>query len=542
MTHQDCSKVVNFSNQPIPAAERHRRQRVQQTRVFIRIYINDVYVARTRKQYIDWPSFEVTFLEKFQIYLFTKPGSIKFQIVMGTFRETTVDTIEIDIPGDTVNTLTSSSVIYREKEFAKKVAVNKPPAPKQNVPPPKANASPTKANPNQQTPDPAIKDPNNPQVAIPIGNNPQEPTLDAQAPGEKKDEIQKKPETEYKVTVSGLVNYKAEWYGFGPTLPPASIDRFGKSNIQGIKQKNIVDINIDKMIDLNDPRNEALLLKLREMKNKQMNDILKRDSMMPLADIESLRQKLYKIKYQKPELLKKKIPLTEEEIINNEELMRLIRDYEEEFKQYTEEGEYERGPILKSKVGDIDKFPESQETRKRIKNFRKRLFLRQQEAQRERIKELGSHLPLKAVVDEYYFQQGVNPIAVFFKQLFEQRGKLRPRKKAQEKVSAQRTSKTDILIHVVKGSNVPVRAKAATIVRALREGGLAPGFGGFRSSYPQGGFGGTGYNQSGYGPGYGTGMGQSQYGQTGYGQPGQTGFNQTGGLAQGGMNQTVNQL
>ena len=60
------------------------------------------------------------------------------------------------------------------------------------------------------------------------------------------------------------------------------------------------------------------------MKNKELRELLKREEMMPFFDIESLRQKLLKIRYTNPDLLAEKIPMTEEDIANNQKLLDLL--------------------------------------------------------------------------------------------------------------------------------------------------------------------------------------------------------------------------
>jgi hypothetical protein len=77
-------------------------------------------------------------------------------------------------------------------------------------------------------------------------------------------------------------------------------------------------------LDINDPRNEIIFEKLKIIKNKELRELLKREEMMPFFDIESLRQKLLKIRYTNPDLLAEKIPMTEEDIANNQRLLDLL--------------------------------------------------------------------------------------------------------------------------------------------------------------------------------------------------------------------------
>jgi len=70
-----------------------------------------------------------------------------------------------------------------------------------------------------------------------------------------------------------VITFKAEWFGFGPKLPPPSIEKFAIAQKDGIKQKHQhikEGESLDKMIDLNDPRNEYLIQDLKDIKNAQI--------------------------------------------------------------------------------------------------------------------------------------------------------------------------------------------------------------------------------------------------------------------------------
>jgi len=66
--------------------------------------------------------------------LYTKPASIRFDVILGTLREHVVDSVYVDIPGDNANSLTSSSTIFREAAFEKKVVASKKKIPKPKAP------------------------------------------------------------------------------------------------------------------------------------------------------------------------------------------------------------------------------------------------------------------------------------------------------------------------------------------------------------------------------------------------------------------------
>lgn len=104
-------------NQPVPSIELSRRRSIQATRVFIRIYINGMYVARTKKVFLKWPQFEVYFGERFQIHLFTRPVNVYLEICTGFRWTKKIGTALVEAPGLNVNSLTSACEMYRNVTF-----------------------------------------------------------------------------------------------------------------------------------------------------------------------------------------------------------------------------------------------------------------------------------------------------------------------------------------------------------------------------------------------------------------------------------------
>jgi hypothetical protein len=87
-------------NQFVTPQELSRRRAAGNQRVFLRILVNGNYVTRTRKRWIQWPLYEVNFNEKFQLFVLSRPNSIRLQVVMGGMLWTkTIADFEIPIPG-----------------------------------------------------------------------------------------------------------------------------------------------------------------------------------------------------------------------------------------------------------------------------------------------------------------------------------------------------------------------------------------------------------------------------------------------------------
>ena len=293
-----------------------------------------MYVGRTQKKNVEWPSFEVSFLEKFQIYLFRKPASIEFRIYMGTFRPVKVDSIKIDIPGENANTLTSSSTLYREVKFGRRTQAK----PKQTTPVKSPINAPAENEPLNKSPSPTKTQrdgDNNAQDLqktvrdnhTPTKGEVKDGTMTGTMTGTMMDKQQNDAEKAPEIitgSVAGLINYKAEWSGYGSSLPPSTIDKLSGSKQDGIKIKNYYEKDMENIVDVNDPRNELAIQQLKQLKNKQIHEVLRRDAMMPFSDFDSLRHRLYKLKFHKIDLVNRRIPLTEQEIYGNPDLLRFI--------------------------------------------------------------------------------------------------------------------------------------------------------------------------------------------------------------------------
>ena len=306
----DNTDVDKDDDKKMKKNEISRRRSIQTQRIFIRLMVNNKYVTRTRKAFFQWPTYEADFQEKFQLYLYAKPSSIQLQIVMGFIFNTTIDTVNVPIPGDNVNTLTSSSSIYQEIAFFKKVK------PKKEKEAPKEDENEQNNNENEK--------------------NEEIPLLNAQ-----QSEVRKYIEKISEIgPFEGKLLYKGQWVGYGPKMPPRNIDYFKKKTAidettiskipKGLleyEENNFFD-EPGYHIDVNDPRNEGLFEKIRASKNKELRELLKQEEMLPFFDLISLRQRLLKLRFSNPDLMEIEIPMTEDEIFyNNKRLIELLEVY-----------------------------------------------------------------------------------------------------------------------------------------------------------------------------------------------------------------------
>lgn len=300
-------------------------------------------MTRTRKCFVEWPSFEVNILEKLQIFLFTKPSSIKLEVVLGTFVGQTVDIINLDIPGELAHTITSSGTIFREKRFEKDITkqINRE---KEQLRKELISERRSKIEQRRREADAKEKAaklaaktevvPNISEAEARIElEKKQREEEEAAAVIKRVEEEEKRLEDikiknfytgiENRSPIQGSLFYKSEWHGFGPKLPPSSLDKFEEKKKAPAKPViNLADLN--QMYDLNDPRNEYIIEKLKELKNQQINELLLRDERMPFYEIQSLRQRLYELRLSDPVLNEIGIPLLQHEIAFNKRLIQFL--------------------------------------------------------------------------------------------------------------------------------------------------------------------------------------------------------------------------
>lgn len=56
-------------------------------------------------------------MDKLQVYVFTKPSTVKLRIMKVQFFNKIIDEIEIEIPGEKSNSITSSGFVLKEAYF-----------------------------------------------------------------------------------------------------------------------------------------------------------------------------------------------------------------------------------------------------------------------------------------------------------------------------------------------------------------------------------------------------------------------------------------
>ena len=119
-----------------------------------------------------------------------------------------------------------------------------------------------------------------------------------------------------------MVEVSAEWLTKGGEMPPMKAENlFNQKAVEKVREKYTKrDVrrikNRDKFIDMNDPRNEAVLRYLRETQNLFVKQLLKEDARNPLHNLDSFRHQLLLARKTDPAMSGVPIPLLEMEIID----------------------------------------------------------------------------------------------------------------------------------------------------------------------------------------------------------------------------------
>lgn len=478
----DISNVETYDGRQLPRTEIQRRNKIKKSKMMLKIYINDNLMAKTDKVNISWPSFEVEFFEKFQIFLYTKPYNVRVDVCTAGIGSTVINSIDLDIPGENVHTLTSASSLIRNvdyKKVQKKTQSKKQKAKEVASKVDKGLVATGKDQIKTGKKGQPAQDDQDDAVTIVNGEKPKIGGGTTNILGEDDDEETENlvsllvVEEEEKVIHDGSLLVQIGWKGYGPHLPPPNAGGFGvfrpipkKSGdykaLNGQDSENDFYEN-ELLLDVNDPRNYEIIEKMRNVRNRQMRKLLKNDVKFPLWDVPSLRHKLIKMKFTDPDLMQIDIPLREEMIANDPKLMKFLeKDYDTKIKTKLEKNVQDNEPIFIQTIEQVDAFPQSPETIDRINYTRSILMKRQNVSKLQKTLGINDHYPLEQVIKETRLLGAHRDIIAFVKQIFAQRRKLRPRKKRAKKIVTSSDHKVATFsIHAIKGINIPARKRGA---------------------------------------------------------------------------------
>ena len=219
---------------------------------------------------------------------------------------------------------------------------------------------------------------------------------------------------------------------------------------------------------MNDPRNEAIIRLLRETKNDFLIRLLKEDARNPCANLKPFRHMLLENRSKDPDLAKKPIPLLESEVILDPELLDKLEILfrEKAYKEYLEQKieDEKLGKKEEPASNVINLAMEENAMKYDSECIRRRQMFFDRLKHFERDMQSGtnskSSTQYKSVVREFELLESENPLLALFNKMFITGRKLKPVVQIRQPVSLETTSKAKILVHIIKGFNVPIRNSA----------------------------------------------------------------------------------
>ena len=472
------NEKVGVNGRAIPSKELARREKIKKQTYFLKIYINNELLATTPKVAISWPDFEVDFKELLNVFIFTKPYSISIEICQGGFFSTVLDRIEISIPGEHANSLTSASTIYRTVEYQKKNIKNMPKKDqksKANVPknPPKGEKDASNSNPVDDHPSDLV-------IPAHAGEKPSNETNKEKKEEENHSDI---PDDEtldlenkiVEVVESGRLNLEVGWIGCGPRLPPLNSGGFGifrlkKQEKHGYQALSQTDDDDEVLIDVNDPRSNDQVEKVREIRNNELRSLLTNDMKVPLFDVKSMRHEILKLSLMDYTSTIKKLStsMLEVDVAQSEEHRKVLEAHYNEISNLMRENHtYSGGDVDMNNITKIESFPYSIEASKRISETKQTFLKKQAEIKSKKHTGMADIASLAATIDEFRFGDEENNIIQKLLKIFEPRRKLKLPVTKPKKEDAREHSECVVSVQAIKGLNVPAREKDTSRPQAL---------------------------------------------------------------------------
>ena len=408
-----------IDNERIGSKEVLRRKTVKDYKIFLKIYINDVFVVKSNTYLMKWPNFEVDINNLFEFTVFTRPTKIEIEIYMGKFLFDIISRFEIEAPGIFMNTITCTTSLVEEIDFENIIS-------KEN-------------NINETNKDVEISNKID-------GKNEEDVKLLDNNIHIKNDQLDKK--------IRGKIYLKAEWDGNAPDFPPTKIEN--KIDLlekqREFKKKILQHQKYDYPYDTNDPRNVQFFEQMKKMKTEMLLKFLNKEYLLPLYEIDSLRHFLYKKRAEKLSLKNLKIPILETDIENEKEITKiigsiLIDNIDNKLKDHDLRVK-EKLSVINSLYGGkvLSEDEYFHMLNEKVKIMKKDVVIRQQ-------------IAYKQVISE--FEIGPDPqefCLEFLKAVFTPQRKMKPNRIKKQAEKVEKCSEISISIHIIKGYNVPVRA------------------------------------------------------------------------------------
>jgi hypothetical protein len=433
----DYAFVLTYSEPTIdprllPKLEVERRNRIQKLKGYVKIYVNNIFVTKSKTFELGWPSFELDINTMFNLNVYTRPTKIELELYIGNITFAKISRFEIEAPGIFMNTITSTAPMYEEVDFSSEIMADK-------------WAEEKKAE--------KIK-----------RDNTMDFNKNEEGEGLLKKEVPKVINNKkLKVPTKGRVLIKVEWEGRAPEMPPTKIeDRSNLYNKQfDFKQMIQKRYKYNFPYDLNDPRNVGILELIKKRKTELLLKHLFKEYLIPYYDVESLRHFIFKQRQERLNLKPVRVPLLEIEIEKNLALSHFIKEMKKDNKIADE---VEREKKVKNEMEILTNMyagkvlTEEEHFRllsKKIKILKKDIVVKVQ-------------LSYLQIITEYYYPMDLcSDLIKQITAVFEPERKLKPVRQRKAIVKVERTEEVVLNLHIIKGYNMPVRYE--TIPYSLKE-------------------------------------------------------------------------
>jgi coiled-coil and C2 domain-containing protein 2A len=469
------NEKVGTNNKAIPSKELNRREKIKKQTYYVKVYINNELMAKTPKVAISWPEFEVNFRELLNVFIFTKPYSIAVEICQSGFFDTVLDRIEISIPGEHAHSLTSASTIYRTIEYQKKnirklPKKTKKPKAKELASDPKPSADGTKMNPIDDHPSDLVRPISGGDLISADGLKEIEKNRKDEEIGTDNhdDETLDLENQVVEIVESGRLNLEVGWIGFGPKLPPMNSGGFGVFRLKrpekhGYQQLSQSDEEEELIIDVNDPRSNELVEKIREIRNNELRSLLTNDMKVPLYNVKSMRHELMKLSLMDytNNIKKHGTSMLEVDIAGSEDHLKILAQHYEEISNLMRDNHgYASNEVFDlTNVTKIESFPYSLDAAKRISETKQTFLKKQAEIKSKKHAGMADISSLPATIDEFRFGDEENNFIQKLLKIFEPRRKLKLPVTKPKKEDAREHKECIVSVQAIKGLNVPAREK-----------------------------------------------------------------------------------
>jgi hypothetical protein len=417
----------------LPKHEVERRNMVQKLKGYVKIYVNNIFVTKSKIFELGWPSFELDMNTLFHLNVYTRPTKLEIEFYIGKFTYTKVSKFEIEAPGLFMNTITSTTPMYEEIDFNE-----------------------------------AIKGVTDKQLKLNRDSVIQDINFNKNEEGEgllgkKNIDINDKIKKKQKVPTKGRVLIKLEWEGRAPEMPPTKMeDRGNLYNKQyDFKQSIQKRYKYNFPYDLNDPRNIAILEMIKKRKTELLLKHLFKEYLIPFYDVESLRHFIFKQRQERLNLKPVRVPITETEIEKNPVLSNCIKELKKD-----------------NKIADnVEREKKMKDEMEILTNMYAGKILTEEEHFRllsKKVKILKKDIVVKVqlsyfqIISEFYYPIDLcKDIIKQALQIIEPERKLKPTRQRKAVVKVERTEEVCLNLHIIKGYNIPVRYE--TVPYSLKE-------------------------------------------------------------------------